>query len=324
MTTLVETKKKGLERLQFILQNKKNEHGFTLMEVVITVAIVLILSIGGFIAYSGFQSNARDAAVESAAQQVYTGASAQRMNDSGADLEALAAEYNTSAKGITASVEEGENDICVTAVMDARPEHSASRGDCNGENTGGDGISANQFGYSIAYDITVAERLVDINKISEYETAWNTRPFFEPMYNSDSDFTANVVYQDVDTETVDINGTEYTTNSSPMKFTFVIDVVEEIEPDTTSVSYMIETVMALHGRPMEDQFVIPLVGNDTFYWVPGLTSDTAEYPWLYIDAVKDNGRWELQYNFENDMYKDMTFYTYDSDFNIDVVLDIQN
>lgn len=144
MTTFVE-KKRGAKPLHRLLI-EKNEQGFTLMEVVITVAVVLILSIGGFMSYQGFQSKARDAAVESAAEQVYTGAAAERMNKPNTDLDAVAASYNATADGITASIAEGANDICVSAEMDGYPEHAAQRGDCDGVNIGGDNTGGDNNG----------------------------------------------------------------------------------------------------------------------------------------------------------------------------------
>lgn len=50
----------------------ENESGFSLIDVVVTVAIIVALSIGGFVAYGGIVDNAKQAAVGSAADQVRT------------------------------------------------------------------------------------------------------------------------------------------------------------------------------------------------------------------------------------------------------------
>ena len=50
----------------------KEEGGFSLIDVVVTVAIIVALSVGGFVAYSGIIDNAKNAAVGSAADQVRT------------------------------------------------------------------------------------------------------------------------------------------------------------------------------------------------------------------------------------------------------------
>jgi len=60
----------------------KDESGFSLIDVVVTVAIIVALSVGGFVSYSGIVDNAKAAATTSAADQVYT-AVAVNANDGG-------------------------------------------------------------------------------------------------------------------------------------------------------------------------------------------------------------------------------------------------
>lgn len=50
------------------------EDGFSLIDVVVTVAIIVALSVGGFIAYTGIVDNAKNAALSAAADQGYTAA----------------------------------------------------------------------------------------------------------------------------------------------------------------------------------------------------------------------------------------------------------
>lgn len=54
-----------------------NDSGFSLLELVVAVGILLVLTIGGLIAYSGITDNARNAAVQSAASEIYTAATAK-------------------------------------------------------------------------------------------------------------------------------------------------------------------------------------------------------------------------------------------------------
>lgn len=60
----------------------QDESGFSLIDVVVTVAIIVALSVGGFVSYSGIVANAKAAAATSAADQVYT-AVAVNANDGG-------------------------------------------------------------------------------------------------------------------------------------------------------------------------------------------------------------------------------------------------
>jgi len=63
-------------------QAAQDESGFSLIDVVVTVAIIVALSVGGFVSYSGIVTNAKAAATTSAADQVYT-AVAVNANDGG-------------------------------------------------------------------------------------------------------------------------------------------------------------------------------------------------------------------------------------------------
>jgi len=99
------------------------EDGFSLIDVVVTVAIIVALSVGGFIAYNGIISNAQKAAVQGAADQVYT-AAMTAYNSTDGDSAALTAavdkveeDYNASSDVIEVEVTiDGDNDISVTAT----------------------------------------------------------------------------------------------------------------------------------------------------------------------------------------------------------------
>lgn len=50
--------------------NKKNDNGFSLLELVVSIGILLVLTVGGLIGYSAISDNAKQAAVERAASDV--------------------------------------------------------------------------------------------------------------------------------------------------------------------------------------------------------------------------------------------------------------
>jgi len=52
---------------------ENNEDGFSLLELVVAIGILLVLTVGGLIGYSGITDNARTAAAESAASEISTG-----------------------------------------------------------------------------------------------------------------------------------------------------------------------------------------------------------------------------------------------------------
>lgn len=97
---------------------KGNQDGFSLIELVIAVAIMAVLSVLGVVAYSGATNNARKAAVESAASSVYTGAVAYDKDDKTETQPVNAAdEFNKSAKADTVitTVSMVEDEVCVRA-----------------------------------------------------------------------------------------------------------------------------------------------------------------------------------------------------------------
>jgi len=79
----------------------ENESGFSLIDVVVTVAIIVALSVGGFVAYSGIIDTAKTAAVGSAADQVRT-AMVVADNDGIASTthDTVIAAFNTNSNGV--------------------------------------------------------------------------------------------------------------------------------------------------------------------------------------------------------------------------------
>lgn len=81
---------------------RRSENGFSLIDVVVTVAIIVALSVGGFVSYSGIVDHAKQAAVDYAASNVYKAAVVYE-NDSDSSTTACSAvdEYNESTDGIS-------------------------------------------------------------------------------------------------------------------------------------------------------------------------------------------------------------------------------
>lgn len=81
------------------------DYGFSLIDVVITVAIVVALSVGGFIAYNGVVDNARQASVDAAASQVYKASLVYEADgDMGTTACTAIDEYNDTTKEIDVSI----------------------------------------------------------------------------------------------------------------------------------------------------------------------------------------------------------------------------
>lgn len=81
---------------------RRSENGFSLIDVVVTVAIIVALSVGGFVSYNGIVNNAKHAAVDYAASNVYKAAVVYE-NDSEGGTNACTAvdEFNKSSDGIS-------------------------------------------------------------------------------------------------------------------------------------------------------------------------------------------------------------------------------
>lgn len=82
------------------------EAGFSLLELVIAIAVILVLTIGGLIGYGNYQDNARQAMVESAADQARTGGVVYESNHNTERTAEDAVEaYNSSSKVESVHVE---------------------------------------------------------------------------------------------------------------------------------------------------------------------------------------------------------------------------
>lgn len=128
-----------------------NDDGFSLIELVVAVGILAILSVVGVVAYSKITENARVAAVNAAAAEVYKGAVAYDSNGDANAAEMVEQEWMDSSKkdkdgkaSITVSVSEpSPGAFCVVAEMTERPDITASKGSgC--DNTGNGSENGNE------------------------------------------------------------------------------------------------------------------------------------------------------------------------------------
>lgn len=123
-----------------IVKARKNiaeraEDGFSLLELVVAVGILLVLTVGGLLAYNGITDNARTAAVDSAASEVYTSAAAYEADSSELTSASDAGdEWTATAKTDSGMVAEsgvnadGEIGVVVTRSNGETVTHTAERG----------------------------------------------------------------------------------------------------------------------------------------------------------------------------------------------------
>lgn len=114
------------------------ESGFTLIEMVIAIGVVLALTVAGFIGYQGITDNARTAAVENAAAKVYSAAQAEEAR--GGNYAKVISDWNDSLAPEQIQVSSitggGGEPLCVV-VRSEEWNKSAARGDSATCGTGG-------------------------------------------------------------------------------------------------------------------------------------------------------------------------------------------
>jgi cytoskeletal protein RodZ len=81
------------------------DKGFSMLEAVVVVGVLLALAVGGFIAYGQITENAKKASVETAASSVYTAAlAAESDGDSTTSTQKVQDEYNNSQDTIKVTI----------------------------------------------------------------------------------------------------------------------------------------------------------------------------------------------------------------------------
>jgi surface protein len=144
------------------LKQSRARSGFSMLEAVVVVGVLLALAVGGFLAYGQITTNAKIAKVKSAASEIYTAALVNQIDgDPRTKAEDVIETYNNSNEKIKAEIrpwEPGEllaampttvkapivgEEFCVTATMIEEPDIFAENGFCSPEsdedNQPGDG-----------------------------------------------------------------------------------------------------------------------------------------------------------------------------------------
>lgn len=122
--------RKFIESLKARREASKNEGGFSLIDVVITVAIIVALSVGGFVTYNGIVDNAKQAATSAAADQVFTAVVVASSDGGIGTVAEVVADYNGSN---TAEENEGIfvtfTDVDTDGILDAGDSITATHKD---------------------------------------------------------------------------------------------------------------------------------------------------------------------------------------------------
>lgn len=108
--------------------NPHNDDGFSLLELVTAVGILLILSVVGVSSYKAIQNNSRQSAINKAADEVYDKAFSTLVDgDASTNPSQVQDEYNNSSQNVKVSVEELGNDrISVKAFFEGDEESDAT------------------------------------------------------------------------------------------------------------------------------------------------------------------------------------------------------
>jgi surface protein len=115
------------------------ETGFSMLEAVVVVGVLLALAIGGFLAYGPITENAKIAKVRSAASEVHTAALVASIDgDPSTDPQGVLDAYNDSTDKIRVEIlpaasggASSNGDFCVEAANKENPEITARSGDCS-------------------------------------------------------------------------------------------------------------------------------------------------------------------------------------------------
>lgn len=201
--------------LRKVVEPRNDETGFSLLELVVAIGILLVLTVGGLIGYSAISKNAKEAAVETAASDVMTAA---MVNDSDVDdettVEGAGQSWMDTAKDrktiiveskkvgscivVTAKHENGyetermAGENCSDSTNDGggviSPGDGSEDGDNNGEIIGSDDEPFTDDGVPVTSAEYTFEVLLDgksatgINRLQYYEM-WNEESTWE-IYSS--------------------------------------------------------------------------------------------------------------------------------------------
>jgi type II secretory pathway pseudopilin PulG len=132
------------------LKNSRDGSGFSMLEAVVVVGVLLALAVGGFLSYGQITENAKIAKVKSTASEVYTAVMVSHIDgDSTTSASKVIREFNNSNDKIRVSIREGKlisplaamptdeyepktgDDFCITATMIAEERVFAEIGACS-------------------------------------------------------------------------------------------------------------------------------------------------------------------------------------------------
>lgn len=113
------------------------ETGFSMLEAVVVVAVLLALAVSGFIAYGAITDNAKKAEVKSSASEVYTAVvSANIDGDSSTKPQDVVDKWNASTDKIHIDIlkvpTDANGDFCISATNLETSTITALQGDCSG------------------------------------------------------------------------------------------------------------------------------------------------------------------------------------------------
>lgn len=113
------------------MRNSKNNDGFTLMELVVAMAVLFVLLSGGMITYANFDSGLEEGTVDIAAASLANKAFDYEMDfDETTDLEQARKEWTSITKHPDISVEVSIEGKCVTAVATHKKGYESAAERC--------------------------------------------------------------------------------------------------------------------------------------------------------------------------------------------------
>lgn len=267
-----------------------NDDGFSLLELVVAVGILLILTVGGLLAYNGLTRNARVAAVQSAADEVLTGAvAADVQGKSKEEIEDVGDEWTNTGKGVITTTVDASDRTCIVveAVHKEHKDIKSIRGTGNGceydndgnlittpgDNSGGDDTGGSENGD----DDHDNKSNVELNTSSTFgDDAWGSAGSLDFTIDADKLTPTDQVYAGIGVRasgntSVSLSGVIEDLDSFGDNLTYG---VVKFDPSTNSCSpgssyYGVEVVAP--GSKLSDAGVIS-VGSDPVFLCITLTA----------------------------------------------------
>lgn len=218
----------ALPNFKRLLKMSRLETGFSMLEAVVVVGVLLALAVGGFFAYGPITENAKIAKVKSAASEVHTGVLVASMDgNSDTTPEKVIDDWNNSVDNIKVALVDsqgGNGDFCVSATNVSSPNITHQTGSCApgspGSDPGADGASEADpltvTGPSSISPVIITGFNAEIKAYKDpaYIAAWSGAPEGDAYWESDVylayDETAQSIFKDFSL-TVERNNILYST-----------------------------------------------------------------------------------------------------------------